>query len=213
MCFLTRFACLQVMRLNPTALCSRIFFCLQAFVLSLLETEYCKTKFCTEANSLAKYSALLALVGSRHRRGTWEPSSLWRMLPWLWKPAPCRLEETSAPRECMGCRGTPAHRATVRAAGGNYLVANLLKNVSCLPAVKSELLHGTRYLEFSHRTVNRNYPETFFFSKRRGKRKAPTTKQISLNIANHSQKLKVSKCASLFLLGFLPFHAAAPQKI
>lgn len=207
------FECLHVMQLNPTVLCSRILSCLQTFVLSLLITEYRETKFCTEANSLAKYYALQALVSSRHRRGMWETSSLWRMLPWLWKPAPCRLEETSAPHKCLRCWGTPTRRATVRTVCGNYLVANLLKKVSCMPAVKSELLHGTHYLEFSHRTVNRNYPEQFFFSKRLGKRKAPTTKQISWNIASHSQKLKVSKCTNLFLLGFFPFRATAPQKI
>lgn len=51
------------------------------------------------------------------------------------------------------------------------------------------------------------------FFQKTGKRKGPTTKQISLNIANHSQKLKVRKCVNLFLVGFLPFHAALPQKI
>lgn len=51
-----------------------------------------------------------------------------------------------------------------------------------------------------------------FFQKVR-KRNGPTTKQISLNIANHSQQLKVRKCVNLFLMEFLPFHAALPQKI
>lgn len=61
-----------------------------------------------QKESPAKCSVLLALVGSRHRRGTWYMgrSSSWRRaLPGLWKPADptvCRrLEEMSAPCECV----------------------------------------------------------------------------------------------------------------
>lgn len=46
-----------------------------------------------------------------------------------------------------------------------------------------------------------------------GKREGPAKKQISLNIAIHSQKLNVRKCVDLFSVGFLCFHAAFPQKV
>lgn len=74
----------------------------------------------------AKCSALLASVGSRHRKGMWYMgwSSFWRRaLPWLWQPAVpavcCGVEEMSAPRECMKRWGmlTLCHCV----ACGNYL--------------------------------------------------------------------------------------------
>lgn len=77
-----------------------------------------------QKESPAKRSAPLALVGSRHRKGMWYMgrSSFWRrVLPWLWKPADptvcCRLEEMSAPHECMKCYGMLTCCATAWPAG------------------------------------------------------------------------------------------------
>lgn len=107
------------------------------------------------------------------------------------------LRDASMLCHCMPCEG--------------YLRQWQIKKASCIPAMASVSAQFMHCLQFPYGTANRNCPEWYF--SRWVKRKGPATKQISLNIANNSQKLNVRKYVNLFSVGFLCFHAALLQKV